>query len=67
MSNTPLVMIPGLACTEALFADQVAVLAQGREVIIGDHMRHDNMADIAAHILAAAPERVERQIGRAHV
>ncbi|MCF6315834.1 MAG: alpha/beta hydrolase [Marinosulfonomonas sp.] len=57
MSNTPLVMIPGLACTEALFADQVTVLAQGREVIIGDHMRHDNMADIAAHILAAAPER----------
>ncbi len=57
MSNTPLLMIPGLACTAALFADQLAVLGQSRNVIIGDHMRHDNMADIAAHILAAAPER----------
>ncbi|WP_456388326.1 alpha/beta fold hydrolase [Profundibacter sp.] len=57
MSNTPLVMIPGLACTEALFADQVAVLKRGRELIIGDHMRHDTMSGIAAHILATAPER----------
>lgn len=57
MSNSPLVLIPGLACTDALFTDQVAVLEQGREVIIGDHMRHDNMSEIAAHILAGAPER----------
>jgi len=57
MSNTPLVMIPGLACTGALFTDQQEVLGQSRDVIIGDHMRHDNMADIAAHILTGAPER----------
>lgn len=57
MPNSPLVLIPGLACTDMLFADQVAVLAQGREVIIGDHMQHDTMAKIAAHILATAPER----------
>jgi len=57
MSNTPLVLIPGLACTEALFADQVAALAQSHDVIIGDHRRHDTMADIAAHILATAPKR----------
>ncbi len=57
MSNLPLVMIPGLACTAALFADQVPMLAQGREVIIGDHMQHDSMADIATHILATAPKR----------
>ena len=57
MSNTPLVMIPGLACTDMLFADQVAMLKQERELIIGDHMRHGTMPEIAAHILAGAPER----------
>ena len=53
MPNFPLVLIPGLACTSDLFADQVAVLAQNRQVIIGDHMKHDTMAEI----LAGAPER----------
>lgn len=57
MSNSPLVLIPGLACTDVLFADQVTVLQQSRALIIGDHMRHDNMSDIAAHILEQAPER----------
>ncbi len=57
MSNTPLVMIPGLACTAALFANQIYVFAQGREVIIGDHMHHNTMSEIAAHILVDAPER----------
>ena len=57
MSNPPLVLIPGLACTEALFADQIEALAGARDVIIGDHMQHDTMADIAAHILATAPKR----------
>lgn len=57
MSNTPLVFIPGLACTGALFADQTTALSGPREVIIGDHMRHDTMADIAAHILETAPPR----------
>ena len=57
MSNFPLVLIPGLACTEALFADQIKALAGSRDVIIGDHMQHDTMADIATHILATAPKR----------
>lgn len=57
MPNTPLVLIPGLACTDALFMAQIPALAQSRQVIIGDHMQHDSMADIAAHILATAPER----------
>lgn len=57
MSNTPLVFIPGLACTGALFADQIAALAGSREVTIGDHMQHDTMPEIAAHILATAPDR----------
>lgn len=57
MPNTPLVLIPGLACTEALFADQIKALAGSQEVIIGDHMQHGTMADIATHILSTAPAR----------
>ena len=57
MPATPLLLIPGLACTDALFAAQIPHLSQDRQVIIGDHMQHDSMADIAAHILANAPER----------
>ncbi len=57
MPATPLLLIPGLACTDALFAAQIPTLSQDRQVIIGDHMQHDSMADIAAHILANAPER----------
>ncbi len=57
MPATPLLLIPGLACTDALFAAQIPALSQDRQVIIGDHMQHDSMADIAAHILANAPER----------
>ena len=55
--DLPLLMLPGLACTGALFADQVPVLARGREVLIADHMGHDSMAAIAADILARAPAR----------
>lgn len=57
MSNTPLVLIPGLSCTKALFSDQITALAGSRDVIIGDHRQHDTMPNIAAHILATAPAR----------
>jgi len=57
MPATPLLLIPGLACTDALFAAQIPRLSRDRQVIIGDHMQHDSMADIAAHILANAPSR----------
>lgn len=56
-TKIPLVMIPGLACTGALFAAQIPVLAQEREVIIADHAGYDRMQDIAADILAKAPPR----------
>ena len=57
MSNTPLVLIPGLACTADLFEGQIAALERERDVIIGDHMHHDTMPEIATHILVNAPER----------
>ena len=53
----PLVLIPGLLCTEALFAPQIAALRGLTEVSVADHTRHDSVAGIAHDILAAAPPR----------
>lgn len=53
----PLVLIPGLLCTEALFSPQIAALGGLTQVSVADHMRHDSMAAIARDILAAAPPR----------
>jgi pimeloyl-ACP methyl ester carboxylesterase len=52
-----LVLIPGLLCTKALWAPQMAALADIADMTVADHMRHDTMGAIAASILAAAPER----------
>ena len=52
-----LVLIPGLLCTKALWAAQVAALGDFAEINIADHTRHDSMAAIAQSILDAAPER----------
>lgn len=53
----PLLLVPGLLCSPALFAPQVAAFGKGRQVIVGDHTRSDRMEMIAQDILAAAPER----------
>jgi pimeloyl-ACP methyl ester carboxylesterase len=53
----PLVLVPGLLCTEALFAPQIAVLSGLTLVTTADHTRHESMAGIASDILAAAPPR----------
>ena len=55
--NLAVLLIPGLACTAALFAAQIKALKASHQVIIADHTRHDNMEEIAAGILADAPER----------
>ena len=52
-----LVLVPGLACTRALFEPQIAALGARREIFVADHTRDDMMAAIAARLLAAAPER----------
>ena len=57
MPTTPLILIPGLSCTKALFAAQIAVLSQTRDVVIGDHMSHDTIPKIATSILANAPPK----------
>ena len=53
----PLVLVPGLLCTEALFARQIAALRDVTSITVADHTRHDSMAGIARDILAAAPPR----------
>jgi pimeloyl-ACP methyl ester carboxylesterase len=56
MSDTPLVLVPGLLCTEALFAPQIAALA-GRAVMIADHRSDPTLEAIADRLLDTAPER----------
>lgn len=55
MPRSPLVLIPGLTCTRALWAPQIAALSDIADITIGDHTRDDSMAAIARRILAAAP------------
>lgn len=53
----PLVLIPGLLCSPALFAPQVAAFGAVRKVLVADHTRFDRMEAIAADILVSAPPR----------
>jgi pimeloyl-ACP methyl ester carboxylesterase len=57
MPKTSFVLIPGLTCTEALWAPQMAALGDIADISIGDHRRDATMAAIATRILAAAPAR----------
>ncbi len=50
-------LIPGLACTRALFAAQIARLGKDRQIMVGEHTGHDSLGAIARSILAAAPEK----------
>ena len=52
----PLLLIPGLMCTGALFNPQIDTFAGSREVIVADHTRADDMREIALRILADAPD-----------
>jgi pimeloyl-ACP methyl ester carboxylesterase len=54
---TNLVLVPGLLCTKALWAPQVAALGDVVAMTVADHTGHDSMAGIAKSILAAAPPR----------
>ena len=54
---THLVLVPGLACTEDLFAEQIASLRGKVAVSVADHARHDTMSAIARAVLATAPNR----------
>ena len=53
----PLVLVPGLLCSARLYAPQIAALWPHGSITVADHRRDDDMAAIAARILADAPPR----------
>ncbi len=53
----PLLLIPGLMCTAALFEPQVSAFSDTRHVVVADHTGAHDMHTIACRILAGAPER----------
>ena len=55
--STHLVLVPGLACTEDLFAEQIGSLRGKVAISVADHARHDTMSAIAQAVLATAPHR----------
>jgi pimeloyl-ACP methyl ester carboxylesterase len=57
MTRTPLVLLPGLLCDAALWAPQVAALADIAEPRVADLTRDDDIGAMAARVLAEAPAR----------
>lgn len=53
----PLLLIPGLMCTAALFKPQIDEFSGNREVIVADHTCADSMQAIAREILNSAPDK----------
>lgn len=52
----PIVFVPGLLCTEILYAPQLAAFGD-RPLMVADHRQHETMQEIAAAILSQAPDR----------
>src|SRR6202045_5127980 len=55
--STHLVLLPGLVCSEELFAEQIASLRGEVAISVADHTRHDTMSGIARAVLATSPNR----------
>lgn len=53
----PLVLIPGLNCTPALYAPQWPALAAGRPILVAETALDETIGAVAERLLAAAPER----------
>lgn len=54
--SDPIVFVPGLLCTETLFASQIAAFAD-RPIMVANHREHDSIAAIATSVLEGAPGR----------
>jgi pimeloyl-ACP methyl ester carboxylesterase len=52
-----LVLVPGLNCTEALFAPQIEALSSTCRVMVADQRQDDSFEGMAARLLAQAPDR----------
>lgn len=57
LEQETLVLVPGLNCTERLFAPQIEALSGACRTVVADHLRDDAMGSIAGRLLAEAPER----------
>jgi pimeloyl-ACP methyl ester carboxylesterase len=57
VSASSLILVPGLLCSERLFASQAAAFSGRIETSVAIHTAHDTMAAIARSILATAPPR----------
>ncbi len=57
MTKPNLLLVPGLLCTDALFAPQIEALSVKATIAVADHTHHDNIADMAAAMLNEAPHR----------
>lgn len=55
--NIPLVLLPGLLCDEKLWAPQIQALSDMADCRVADLTRHESVAEMAASVLADAPER----------
>lgn len=56
MPDRQIVLLPGLLCDYALWAHQIAHLADTTEVMVGDLTRDDSIPDMAERILDEAPD-----------
>jgi pimeloyl-ACP methyl ester carboxylesterase len=57
MSRSSLLLVPGLACTAALWRPQISALSAAHDLVVVDHGGSETVAGIAGAILAAAPPR----------
>ena len=54
---TPLVLVPGLLCSRALWEPQISEFSAIADVSVADPASHSTLREIAGNLLAAAPER----------
>jgi pimeloyl-ACP methyl ester carboxylesterase len=54
---TDLVLLPGMLCDRALWANQIAAFGPRAQIVLGDLTRSDSIAGMATDVLVAAPER----------
>lgn len=56
-SKIPLLLIPGLLCTDELWRDQIQALSDIADMTVPKHDQHEAIEDIATEILKNAPDQ----------
>jgi pimeloyl-ACP methyl ester carboxylesterase len=54
---TDLVLLPGMLCDRALWANQIAAFGARAQIVVGDLTHSDSIAGMATDVLVGAPER----------